>query len=290
MSPTGRGRTWGDPLDPAGARGLMRRAAEFGVQLFDTADSYGPETGERLLREALHPYDGLPPPIATKGGGPFRLALSARVGGGLPPGVAHGRMRGERLRRLGLERIDLYQLHVVDARVPLEESGARSPTSSAPARSGTSASATWSEASRAPAPWWTSSAFRTASASLSRAPRRPSNAASGTALPSSPGHRSARASSRGARGPLRRSPRGTAPRRARSRSPGRCGLPPSFAIPGTASAAHLEENLGAARLELTEEDAHDLAHDAFYAYWARRLARSARPRREGEGDAEAGGR
>ena len=65
MALTGRG-TWGDPPDPAAARALLGRAAELGVALFDTADSYGPETAERLLREALHPYDGLL--IATKGG------------------------------------------------------------------------------------------------------------------------------------------------------------------------------------------------------------------------------
>jgi aryl-alcohol dehydrogenase-like predicted oxidoreductase len=70
MSLTGRG-TSGNPADPTGARALLRRAAELGVQLFNTADSYGPDTAENLLREALHPYVGLL--VATKGG--FRRQL-----------------------------------------------------------------------------------------------------------------------------------------------------------------------------------------------------------------------
>ncbi len=116
MSLTGRG-TWGSPDDPAGARALLRRAAELGVQLFDTADSYGPETAEGLLRDALHPYDGLL--VATKGGfrrhGPHEWSADCR-----PEALRAACERS--LRRLGVERIDLYQLHVVDAAVPIEES------------------------------------------------------------------------------------------------------------------------------------------------------------------------
>ena len=116
MSLTGRG-TWGDPPDPAGARALLQRAADLGVQLFDTADSYGPETAERLLRDALHPYDGLV--IATKGGfrrhGPHMWEADGR------PEWLRGACEAS-LLRLGLDRLDLYQLHVVDARVPVEES------------------------------------------------------------------------------------------------------------------------------------------------------------------------
>ena len=116
MALTGRG-TWGDPPDPAAARALLRRAAELGVALFDTADSYGPETAERLLREALHPYDGLL--IATKGGfrrhGPHEWEADCR------PESLRAACEGS-LRRLGLERIDLYQLHLVDEGVPVEES------------------------------------------------------------------------------------------------------------------------------------------------------------------------
>ncbi len=116
MSLTGRG-TWGSPTDPTAARALLRRAADLGVRLFDTADSYGPETAENLLREALHPYDGLL--VGTKGGfrrhGPHEWSADCR------PDALRSACEGS-LRRLGLERIDLYQLHVVDPAVPLEES------------------------------------------------------------------------------------------------------------------------------------------------------------------------
>ena len=111
---------WGEPRDPAQARAVLRRAVELGVELFDTADAYGPEVSERLIAEALHPYpDRLV--IATKGGyvrhGPGSRGLRAD---GRPE---HLRAACEAsLRRLRLERIDLYQLHTVDAAVPLEES------------------------------------------------------------------------------------------------------------------------------------------------------------------------
>jgi aryl-alcohol dehydrogenase-like predicted oxidoreductase len=117
MRITGRG-IWGEPPDPAGARALLRHVVESGVQLIDTADSYGPAVSENLIAEALRPYpDDLV--IATKGG-------LERPG----PGVWERNCRPERLkrscdeslRRLGLERIDLYQLHTVDPKVPLEES------------------------------------------------------------------------------------------------------------------------------------------------------------------------
>ena len=117
MRITGRG-IWGEPDDPGEARRLLRRVVDLGVDLIDTADAYGPAISERLIREALHPYpDGLV--IATKGG-------SVRFG---PEGWgADGRPEHLReacegsLRRLHLDRIDLYQLHTVDPHVPLEES------------------------------------------------------------------------------------------------------------------------------------------------------------------------
>jgi pyridoxine 4-dehydrogenase len=117
MSLTGAGG-WGEPPDPTAAKTLLRRAVDLGVQLFDTADSYGPEVSERMLAEALYPYpDGVV--IATKGGsvrtGPWELHADGRP--------AHLRETCESsLRRLRLERIDLYQLHGVDPAVPLEES------------------------------------------------------------------------------------------------------------------------------------------------------------------------
>jgi pyridoxine 4-dehydrogenase len=116
---TGPG-AWGEPADPDAARAVLRRTVELGVNLIDTADSYGPDVAERLIAEALHPYpEGLV--IATKGGkvrsGPSREIWPAN---GRPE---HLRAACEgSLRRLRLERIDLYQLHMVDPGVPVEES------------------------------------------------------------------------------------------------------------------------------------------------------------------------
>ena len=117
MRITGDG-IWGLPKDPEAARVLLRRVVELGVNLIDTADSYGPEVSENLIAEALHPYpDGLV--IATKGG-------LRRTGPGAWPRDARPERLKEccegSLRRLRLERIDLYQLHAPDPAVPLEDS------------------------------------------------------------------------------------------------------------------------------------------------------------------------
>jgi len=109
---------WGEPKDPEEARRVLRRAIDLGVNLIDTADAYGPEIAERLVCEALHPYPaGLV--IATKGGitrqGPAKTEYVGR-GGYLIQCVEMS------LRRLKLERIELYQLHRIDPRTPLEES------------------------------------------------------------------------------------------------------------------------------------------------------------------------
>jgi pyridoxine 4-dehydrogenase len=117
MRITGPG-IWGPPADPDGCRRLLRRVVELGINLIDTADSYGPEVSENLIAEALHPYpDGLV--IATKGG-------LRRTGPGEWPRDAHPDRLREciegSLRRLRVDRIDLYQLHAPDPKVPLEES------------------------------------------------------------------------------------------------------------------------------------------------------------------------
>jgi pyridoxine 4-dehydrogenase len=117
MRITGEG-IWGPPDDPEGARRLLRRVVELGVNLIDTADSYGPEVSENLIAEALHPYpDGLV--IATKGG-------LRRTGPGQWPRDGRPERLKEcceaSLRRLRVDRIDLYQLHSPDPRVPLEDS------------------------------------------------------------------------------------------------------------------------------------------------------------------------
>ncbi|MHA6797223.1 aldo/keto reductase [Pseudonocardia bannensis] len=112
---TGPG-VWGPPADPPAAVAVLRRAADLGVELFDTADAYGPEVAENLVREALYPYDGIT--VATKAG-------QLRPG----PGEWHPCGRPEylrqqcelSLRRLGVERIDLFQLHRIDPTVPAAE-------------------------------------------------------------------------------------------------------------------------------------------------------------------------
>jgi pyridoxine 4-dehydrogenase len=117
MRLTGEG-IWGAPADREVAKAVLRRAVELGVNFIDTADSYGPEVSEELIAEALHPYPkGLV--IATKGGltrpGPGRWERDCS------PEHLREACEGS-LRRLRLERIDVYQLHAVDRRVPLEES------------------------------------------------------------------------------------------------------------------------------------------------------------------------
>jgi pyridoxine 4-dehydrogenase len=116
MRLTGPG-VWGEPPDREEALRVLRRAVELGVDLVDTADSYGPYVSEELIREALHPYPaGLA--IATKAGlvrpGPGRWEPVGRP--------AYLRQECEMsLRRLRLERIDLFQLHRIDPTVPAEE-------------------------------------------------------------------------------------------------------------------------------------------------------------------------
>lgn len=117
MRITGDG-TWGPPADREEALAVLRRAVELGVNLIDTADSYGPDVSEELIAEALHPYpEDLV--IATKGGftrpGPGQWEPDGR------PEHLREACEGS-LRRLRVERIDLYQLHVPDSNVPYEES------------------------------------------------------------------------------------------------------------------------------------------------------------------------
>ncbi len=117
MRITGPG-IWGEPRDRKQAGAVLRRAVELGVNFIDTADSYGPAVSEEIIAEALHPYPkGLV--IATKGGltrqGPDKWAPVGRP--------EYLRQQAElSLRRLRLERIDLYQLHRIDPKVPVEDS------------------------------------------------------------------------------------------------------------------------------------------------------------------------
>ena len=115
MQILGEGR-WGDPDDRDGAIAVLRRAVELGVDFIDTADSYGPYVSEDLIREALHPYGHVR--IATKAGftrqGPHVWTMCGHP--------AYLRQCAEMsLRRLGVETIDLYQLHRIDPDFPLED-------------------------------------------------------------------------------------------------------------------------------------------------------------------------
>jgi len=111
-------RILGPPEDPEAARRLLRRVVDLGVNLIDTADSYGPEVSESLIAEALHPYpEGLV--IATKGG------LRRTASGDWPRDGRPERLKEcceASLRRLRVDRIDLYQLHAPDPQIPLEDS------------------------------------------------------------------------------------------------------------------------------------------------------------------------
>jgi pyridoxine 4-dehydrogenase len=115
MRVTGRG-VWGPPADQAEAMRTLKRLPELGVNFIDTADSYGPDVSEELIHEALHPYEGLL--IATKAGltrsGPDIWTPNGR------PDYLRGQAV-KSLRKLGVEQIDLWQLHRIDPKVPASE-------------------------------------------------------------------------------------------------------------------------------------------------------------------------
>ncbi|MGA7853767.1 MAG: aldo/keto reductase [Candidatus Acidiferrales bacterium] len=116
MRITGKG-IWGEPADRAESIRVLRRAIELGVNFIDTADAYGPYVSEEIIAEALHPYPANLV-IATKGGfertGPDRWVENGK------PEHLRSACEGS-LKRLRLERIDLYQLHRIDPKVPAED-------------------------------------------------------------------------------------------------------------------------------------------------------------------------
>jgi pyridoxine 4-dehydrogenase len=272
MSLTGRG-TWGEPDDPTAARALLRRAAELGVQLFDTADSYGPEVAENLVREALHPYDGLL--IATKGGfrrrGPHEWEADCR------PESLRAACEAS-LARLRVERIDLYQLHLVDARVPVEESvGALSELrEEGKIRHIGVCNVDLGQLERARrVAEIVSVQNRFSLAEQASADVLARCAETGIAFiawaPLAKGFLT------GASGAL------ASTAQAHGATPGQVALAwvlrrGALPIPGTASARHLEENVGALDVELAEEEAGALERGFLLGYRAKRIARKARAR------------
>ena len=108
---------WGEPPDREDARNVLRRAVELGITLFDTADAYGPMIAEELIAEALFPYS--PDLVIATKGGLTRQGPSKAVPCGRPDYLQQQLTMS--LRRLRVERIDLYQLHRIDPKVPLEE-------------------------------------------------------------------------------------------------------------------------------------------------------------------------
>jgi aryl-alcohol dehydrogenase-like predicted oxidoreductase len=115
MRITGPG-VWGPPADVKSAHDTLRRLRELDVNFVDTADSYGPHVSEELIREVLHPYTGML--IATKGG--LTRPAAGSWGSNGRPEYLRQCVQGS-LRRLGVERIDLWQLHRIDAQVPRDE-------------------------------------------------------------------------------------------------------------------------------------------------------------------------
>ena len=180
MRITGKG-IMGPPPDREAAKDLLRRVVAAGINFIDTADSYGPNESEELIAEALYPYPS-DLVIATKGGflrpGPNEWTPDGR------PEHLRDAIEGS-LRRLRLERIDVYQQHRPDPKVPYESPIALWPTYSAPGRFGTSAFRT-SSCSNCLPPAPSRRSFRCRIATTMRTVRRKksSNFANATASPS----------------------------------------------------------------------------------------------------------
>ena len=274
MSLTGAG-VWGEPRDPESACRVLRRARELGVDFFDTADSYGPGVAETLVSDALSPYHDLV--IATKGGltrqGPGRWSRNCR------PEYLRSACEAS-LRRLGVDRIDLYQLHTVDPAVPLEESLGALVELQAEGKirhiGVCNVDTSELERARAAAPIVSvqnrySIADRSSEPVLALCERLGL-----TFIPWAPL----------AKGVLTRT--GNRLRRAarrRAATPGQVALawllhrsPNTLPIPGTASADHLTENLGALDVDLTRDEVEHLGSQVLLGYAAQHVVRRARVR------------
>jgi pyridoxine 4-dehydrogenase len=277
MALTGPGG-WGGLRDPEAARRLLRRAVDLGVQFFDSADSYGPGGSEQLIAEALHPYPS-DVVVASKGGsvrdGPWRLHADGR------PEHLQAACEAS-LRRLRLERIDLYQLHTVDSAVPLEESiGALAELRVAGKirHVGLSnVSIEQIEAARRVVP------IVSVQNEYNLAVRRDQDQVidycdrEGLAyLPWQPLAKGSLARSHGALGAVAERHEATPAEVALAWLLARSGV--IVPIPGTLSTAHLEENVDALTLRLTADDLMELGSYELSRFDARSLARRFVPRR-----------
>ena len=247
---------WGEPADEAEARRVLRRAVELGITLIDTSDAYGPEIAERLIGETLAPYaPGVV--IATKGGitrqGPAKTEYVGRAGY-LIQCVEMS------LRRLRFQRIDLYQLHRIDPRTPLEESLGGAPSHAEQDKSATSASAKSPRLKlKPPKKSSLSSPFKTATRSPIAVTRKLSTTASAVASHSFPWYPNAG-------GKLLKPDHPAAQELIRIAgfhlvSISQLSLawllqrsPVMLPIPGTSKVAHLEENIAAAEIKLLQAE------------------------------------
>jgi aryl-alcohol dehydrogenase-like predicted oxidoreductase len=272
MSLTGPG-VWGPPPSADEARRLLRRAVELGVTLVDTADSYGPDVSETLIAEALRPYpDGLV--IATKGGftrqGPNRWTPNGRP--------EHLRAACEAsLRRLRLERIDLYYLHTVDTAVPLEESLGALEELQREGKIRHVGVSNVDAAQLARARDVVTVAAVQNRLSLGERGSEPVLGAcerDGTAFvawaPLGKGFFAA------AGGPVAAIAKRRGATTAQVALAWLLASPVTVAIPGTSDVAHLEENVGAAKLELREDEIAELTANRDRGYAAHRAKRRAR--------------
>ncbi len=251
MRLTGKG-VWGPPDDRDECIRVLRRAAELGVDFIDTANSYGPYVSEELIREALHPYDGVV--VATKAGllrtGPDQWPVL-----GFP---AYLRQECEMsLRRLGVDTIDLFQLHRIDDKFPARGSDRRAGgAAAARARSDTSACPRSTPTSSMPrAPSRRSCRCRTCTTSRSAPPSPSSRRARPTPSRFIPWFPLAAGPLAAADGPLQRIAAD------HDATPSQLALawllkrsPVMLPIPGTSKVAHLEENVAAAKIELTDAE------------------------------------
>jgi aryl-alcohol dehydrogenase-like predicted oxidoreductase len=250
MRITGPG-IWGPPADRTQALRTLRRLPELGVNFIDTADSYGPDVSEELIREALHPYSGLL--IATKSGllrsGPDQWAPHGR-----PEHLIAQAKKS--LKKLGMERIDLWQLHRIDPEVPRDEQfGAVRQLIDEGLVRYAGLSEVNVEEIEAAAKFFPVATVQNRYNASDRGSEAVLDYCAGHGIGFIPWYPLAAGNLAGSDSPL------AAAARNHGATPGQIALawllrrsPVILPIPGTSKVAHLEENIGAAAIELTDEE------------------------------------